>query len=168
MDLNALRLVFVRSVGEVGDYPICEFYFSDNADEAQGMGWEYPSAHEVEPPYEEYVQGVFRLTGAPGLKLGLLEWDYERRYFDGVFGLIALCWEEVDYAAANEAGALDERGANLLKLFYGTSFADVTRELARFGGELERVEMLADQPETDDSPLDSGDEDEDDGFPEID
>lgn len=133
--MNDLYLIYVGSVGEIGEANVCDFYFSRNPDDAIGDGWAMSARDNVAPPDPEWNDKHFRLI-APGLELSLLEEDYQLCYLDGVYGVIALAWETVDYLNLSVAdlATLNER---MLRFFYGETLESVLKRLQARGFALE-------------------------------
>jgi hypothetical protein len=142
--MDELVLIYVGSAGEIDGLEVAEFYFSADPGSAIGPGWEMGARDNVEPPDAEYVAKKFRLR-APGLPLRLLEAEFEQRYLDGVYGVVALAWEYVDYGGLGVA-ELDALSSTMLHFFYGQTLASVLTRLAArdFGLEVLELPPVAD------------------------
>ena len=106
---------------------------------AIGDGWEMGSRDNVDPPDAEYVHQKFRLV-APDLCMLLLEAEYERSYLDGVYGIMALAWEKVEYGELTP-GELDSLGERMLCFFFGAPLPEVLRRLSARGYSLEVIPL---------------------------
>lgn len=155
-----LQLIYVGSVGEVGEHNICDFYFSADAENSIGDAWEMGARDNVYPPDPEYVQEKYRLV-APGLSVRLLEEEYERSYLDGVRGLVALAWEEVDYTQVD----LTDMASAFLGFTFGETLESVLGKLQARGFSLDPQKL--DAPAKNEEN-DGADEDEaDDPYPSL-
>jgi hypothetical protein len=119
-----LKLIYVTKVGETHDAEfLYEFIFSEDADNANGEGWEDICAYGVQPPLKEFIDKVITVH-TKDFEFCLLEEQENLRYLDGVLGVISLAWEFVD--DYNLRPSLNEP---LVAFWYGESLSDVISKL---------------------------------------
>ncbi len=94
--MEKLYLIYINNIGKdwKGNY-LYEFLYSDNLDGVDGDDWDsVPASGRPEPPHEEFVKKVGRLTTE--IKLSLIQDSDTFCIWDAVDGIIALGWENID------------------------------------------------------------------------
>ena len=116
------RLVFVNELGPNfrGDN-LYEFIFSDNED-VSGEDWESsPAGGNPQPPHIDYITKVGVLKNDK-IKLNVIQSSDFFSFYDAVYKVIALSWEDIENEYYNEE---DTR----LVFHYGDSEEDVMTKL---------------------------------------
>lgn len=119
--MEKLYLVYINSIGKdwKGNY-LYEFLFGDNVDGVDGEEWDsVPASGRPEPPHEEFVKKVGKLTTE--LKLSLIQESNTFCIWDAVDGIIALGWEDID--------EYDEYPENRLWFKFGEELSSVNDKL---------------------------------------
>jgi hypothetical protein len=94
--MEKLYLIYINNIGKdwKGNY-LYEFLYSDNLDGVDGDDWDsVPASGRPEPPHEEFVKKVGRLTTE--IKLSLIQDSDTFCIWDAVDGIIALGWEDIN------------------------------------------------------------------------
>jgi hypothetical protein len=94
--MEKLYLIYINNIGKdwKGNY-LYEFLYSDNLEGVDGDDWDsVPASGRPEPPHEEFVKKVGRLTTE--IKLSLIQDSDTFCIWDAVDGIIALGWENID------------------------------------------------------------------------
>jgi hypothetical protein len=94
--MEKLYLIYINSVGKdwQGNY-LYEFLYSNTIKDIDGNDWDaVPAANRPEPPHEEFVKKVGKLT--TNVKLSLVQESDTFSVWDAVDGVIALGWENID------------------------------------------------------------------------
>lgn len=94
--MKKLYLIYINNVGKdwQGNY-LYEFLYSDKIKDIHGEDWDsVPASNRPEPPYEEHVKKVGKLTTE--IKLSLVQQSDTFCVWDAVDGIIALGWENID------------------------------------------------------------------------
>jgi len=94
--MDELYLIYIHSVGRNhNDIFYYEFIFSDTLEGVDGEGWDsYPASGNPYPPFEKFKIQIGKMTGE--LKLTLLQENEQFSMWDGVDGVIALGWQNID------------------------------------------------------------------------
>ena len=119
--MEKLYLIYINSIGKdwKGNY-LYEFLYGDNIDGVDGEEWDsVPASGRPEPPHEEFVKKVGRLTTE--LKLSLIQESNTFCIWDAVDGIIALGWEDFD--------EYDEYPENRLWFKFGEELSSVNDKL---------------------------------------
>jgi hypothetical protein len=119
--MEKLYLIYINSIGKdwKGNY-LYEFLYGDNIDGVDGEEWDsVPASGRPEPPHEEFVKKVGRLTTE--LKLSLIQESNTFCIWDAVDGIIALGWEDID--------EYDEYPENRLWFKFGEELSSVNDKL---------------------------------------
>jgi hypothetical protein len=94
--MEKLYLIYINSVGKdwQGNY-LYEFLYSNTIKNVDGEDWDaVPASNRPEPPSEEFVKKVGKLT--TNVKLSLVQESDTFSVWDAVDGIIALGWENID------------------------------------------------------------------------
>ena len=94
--MEKLYLIYINSVGKdcQGNY-LYEFLYSNTIKDVDGEDWDaVPASNRPEPPREEFVKKVGKLT--TNVKLSLVQQSDTFSVWDAVDGVIALGWENID------------------------------------------------------------------------
>lgn len=94
--MEKLYLIYINSIGKdwKGNH-LYEFLYSDKIKDIDGEEWDaVPASGRPEPPYEEFVKKVGKLTTK--YKLSLVQNSDTFCVWDAIDGIIALGWENID------------------------------------------------------------------------
>lgn len=93
---NNLKLIYVNPVGEThSGSQLLEFIFSDNPDDAIGIGWEDICDLGVQPPKKNFIKHVLKVDSKKIVFSTVVE-SFEFRMLDAVFGVVGLAWEFIE------------------------------------------------------------------------
>jgi len=94
--MEKLYLIYINNVGK--DWKgnnLYEFLYSNEIEGIEGDEWDsMPASGRPEPPHEEFVKKVGKLTS--DFKLSLVQESDTFCIWDAVDGIIALGWENID------------------------------------------------------------------------
>lgn len=94
--MEKLYLIYINSVGKdwQGNY-LYEFLYSNTIKDVDGEDWDaVPASNRPQPPYENFVKKVGKLTTS--IKLSLVQESDTFSVWDAVDGVVALGWENID------------------------------------------------------------------------
>jgi hypothetical protein len=126
IDNSQLRLIYINPVGDSHDgSQLLEFIFSDNPDDAIGVGWEDLGIFGVQPPRKNYVKKVLEVTSKK-IEFETIVESNEFRMLDAVFGIVGLAWQYIeDYTK------LPSLNIDLLVFKYGDFYDDIISKLEK-------------------------------------
>jgi hypothetical protein len=115
--MEDLYLIYVHQMGpDCYDEYTNQFIFSDTLEGVDGDGWDsYPASGNPYPPFPKFKIKVGKIEG--DLKLTMLQDNEQFSMWDGVDGVVALAWQNID--------GLEEYPKNRLTFPFGMKITDV-------------------------------------------
>jgi hypothetical protein len=116
-NMEDLYLIYVHQVGFTHDSSnIYQFIFSDTIVGVDGDGWDsYPSSGNPYPPFDKFKNQVGEIMSE--IKLTLLQDNEQFSMWDGVDGVVALGWQNID--------GMEEYPENRITFPFGMKIKDV-------------------------------------------
>jgi hypothetical protein len=115
--MEDLYLVYIHRIGhDYKDIFFYEFIFSSTIVGIDGDGWDsYPASGNPYPPYENLIAQVGKVNS--DIKLSLLQDNEQFSMWDGIDGVIALGWQNID--------GMEEYPESRLTFSFGMKIKDV-------------------------------------------
>lgn len=115
--MDDLYLIYIHGIGkDYKDMYYYEFIFSNTLDGVDGDGWDsYPASGNPYPPFDKFINQVGKIGS--DIKITLLRDNEQFSMWDGVDGVIALGWQDID--------GMEEYPKNRITFPFGMKIKDV-------------------------------------------